>query len=620
MTASSPLVTFLTREDLQIDYVDGTYFFCISESEKLPTLERVIYGKNIGSNTEMHNGRECFSKTGQNIENIDDATKYDSGLQIYGEKLHFARFPKDRDKLIKDPNAKIDKSETTIHFKPDVFVKQHRQDIGSVDSTINALKELKKLLTHSNLEIKYKKNAKGDDVYELCVPNAILTPEVAKLIHSKLNDTKDCIIMNEIGRNAIERETSDRYIFDSTVELQNYGEQLHFAKFPEDRDKLIKDPNAKINKPETIHFKPDVFVKQHHHDIGSVGSTINTLKELLTHPDLEIKCNKNVKGNDVYELCVPNAILTPEVAKSIYSTLNATKDCIIMNDIGLDAIERETLDRYIFDSTVKLQNYGEKLHFAKYPYDKFTLRENFNATINKPESRHFSITEYVNKIINKIITILNDPNLKIYYKQQEWQWQQDSSLSASHYHHDQFLFTYDNTEDYSKLKELSETLQSIDLIRPPEPEPIEFANEQRRGIVLGIKDIKHIDEKTQNLMGKLAQYGAKVHFARYPKDRDKLEKDPKAKITQVTIHFAPAIFPEQVHQKPGSYDSAITADTLAPSKPTYFCIPSHLGDDISKADCEKSKHTALETKYKNKYNYKYIKYKMKYLNLKLLNK
>ena len=485
MTASSPLVTFLTREDLQIDYVDGTYFFCISESEKLPTLERVIYGKNIGSNTEMHNGRECFSKTGQNIENIDDATKYDSGLQIYGEKLHFARFPKDRDKLIKDPNAKIDKSETTIHFKPDVFVKQHRQDIGSVDSTINALKELKKLLTHSNLEIKYKKNAKGDDVYELCVPNAILTPEVAKLIHSKLNDTKDCIIMNEIGRNAIERETSDRYIFDSTVELQNYGEQLHFAK---------------------------------------------------------------------------------------------------------------------------------------YPHDKYILRNDFNAKINPPESRHFSITEYVNKIINKIITILNDPNLKIYYKQLQWEWQQDSSLSASHYHHDQFLFTYDNTEDYSKLKELSETLQSIDLIRPPEPEPIEFANEQRRGIVLGIKDIKHIDEKTQNLMGKLAQYGAKVHFARYPKDRDKLEKDPKAKITQVTIHFAPAIFPEQVHQKPGSYDSAITADTLAPSKPTYFCIPSHLGDDISKADCEKSKHTALETKYKNKYNYKYIKYKMKYLNLKLLNK
>jgi hypothetical protein len=476
------LITFLTRKDLQIDYVDGIYFFCISEFDKLPKLERVIYGENIGSNTELHNGRECFSKTGQNIENIDKLTLNESGLQMYGEKLHFARYPEDRDKLINDPNAKIDKSETTIHFKPDVFVKQHRQDIGSV------------------------------------------------------------------------------------------------------------------------------------------GSTINTLKELLTHPDLEIKYNKNAKGNDVYELCVPNAILTPEVATSIYNKLNATKDCIIMNEVGLDEIERETSDRHIFDSTVKLQNYGEKLHFAKYPYDKFTLRENFNATINKPKSRHFSITEYVNKIINKIITILNDPNLKIYYKQQTWQWQSDSSPSATPYHHDQFLFTYDNTEDYSKLKELSETLQSIDLIRLPEPLPIEFANEQRRGIVLGIIDIKHIDEKTQNLMGKLAQYGAKVHFARYPKDRDKLEKDPKAKITQVTIHFVPAIFPKQVHQKPGSYDSAIIADTLATTKPAYFCIPSHLGDYSYKADCEKSKHTALETKYKNKYNYKYIKYKMKYLNLKLLNK
>ena len=88
---------------------------------------------------------------------------------------------------------------------------------------------------------KNKSNAQAEKIVSQ------LTAKLGKDVADKLNDTKDCIIMNEIGRNAIERETSDRYIFDSTVELQNYGEQLHFAKYPHDKYILRNDFNAKIN-------------------------------------------------------------------------------------------------------------------------------------------------------------------------------------------------------------------------------------------------------------------------------------------------------------------------------------------------------------------------------------
>ena len=150
------------------------------------------------------------------------------------------------------------------------------------------------------------------------------------------------------------------------------------------------------------------------------------------------------------------------------------------------------------------------------------------------------------------------------------------------------------------------------------------------GFYVSTKQIKIIDEVTTDNFGKLYTYGAKVHFARYPEDKDKLIKDPTAKITQVTIHFAPDMFHTLYQQKTGSDGSAIIKDThgitkttlanTTPlSKPPFICVLDSEGPHTSLENCLKEEN-ALETKYENKYNYKYLKYKIKYSNLKLLNK
>jgi hypothetical protein len=67
------------------------------------------------------------------------------------------------------------------------------------------------------------------------------------------------------------------------------------------------------------------------------------------------------------------------------------------------------------------------------------------------------------------------------------------------------------------------------------------------------------------------------------------------------------------------YNSGYPIDTLTPSKPPFICVLDSEGPHTSLKNCLEEEG-ALETKYENKYNYKYLKYKIKYSNLKLLNK
>ena len=207
---------------------------------------------------------------------------------------------------------------------------------------------------------------------------------------------------------------------------------------------------------------------------------------------------------------------------------------------------------------------------------------------------------------------------------------EDPELNISSYNEQYYFFTYNN--------EKHKTLDLIKLLNTTAHTELDYNAKKTMdagksvyisGFYVSTKEIKIIDKATADHLEKLNMYGAKVHFARYPEDKDKLIKNPDAKITQVTIHFNPAIFYKQIHQKPGPDGSAIIkdthgttkitlADTTPPSKPPFICVLDPEGPHTLE-NCLKDEN-ALETKYENKYNYKYLKYKMKYLNLKLLNK
>jgi hypothetical protein len=136
-----------------------------------------------------------------------------------------------------------------------------------------------------------------------------------------------------------------------------------------------------------------------------------------------------------------------------------------------------------------------------------------------------------------------------------------------------------------------------------------FNEDGGKNKIYKMANVKTIDKMTQDNYGTLQNYGEKLHFARYPNDKVQLIQNPNAKINDpVTIHFDPTEFVKQYRLDTGSVGSAHS-----------ICVSDSEGLHASLEKCLKDIH-ALETKYKNKYNYKYLKYKIKYLNLKLLNK
>ena len=244
--------------------------------------------------------------------------------------------------------------------------------------------------------------------------------------------------------------------------------------------------------------------------------------------------------------------------------------------------------------------------------------------------------------LDELIQLLEDPELNISY-------------NGSYY-----FFTYYNEKNRKhNITSHNKTSHLIDLLNTVANGKLHVYQEHitidaekslsdaysLSGIHVTTDLIKLIDTVTKPKFGYLIMYGAKVHFARFPEDREKLIKNFSAKINPpATSHFTPAIFPTQIHQKPDMsgvlsdinfsetdktpklkkvetvdkskpvidhdkdrkdskssgtystyYNSGYPTDTLATSKAPFICVLDSEGPHTL-ANCLKEEN-ALETKY-----------------------
>jgi hypothetical protein len=192
------------------------------------------------------------------------------------------------------------------------------------------------------------------------------------------------------------------------------------------------------------------------------------------------------------------------------------------------------------------------------------------------------------KALKDLVNLLQEPDLKIYYNRTKRT----------------YGFSFPNTNIIKYLEALN-TLNIKYTINE------KYTADTHSYLYIHSDNIQIIDNLTNSYIGKLYNYGTKLHLARYPMETLKYVKQ-----THDSIHFMPMNIHNISLRDIFQDDELITA---APSKSYSICVSDSEGLHASLVDCLKDTY-ALETKYKNKYNYKYLKYKIKYLNLKLLNK